>query len=123
MTAWALLLTPSVIAKVDFRSGMKDLTRQILSSKVSSKSERNYMFTFGSDPEFMLVDEKGNLRSAIKVVEGSPESRIKIKGHEFYYDNVLAECAVRPERGKKKVLESFKECLETYAELVRPYRL
>lgn len=84
--------------------------------------ERNFMFTVGSDPEFMLVDGN-NLKSAIEKIKRNAEDRIKIKGHEFYYDNVLGECAVKPASGKEKVIASFKECLEIYAELVSPLKL
>jgi hypothetical protein len=78
--------------------------------------------SFGSDPELMLVGKDG-IQSAIGVVQGSIENRIRIKGHEFYYDNVLAECAVKPGTSKKEVLNNFRECLQIYAEMVKPFKL
>lgn len=80
------------------------------------------MISFGSDPEFMLVKD-GQYKSAIDVVHGDPENRICLQGHQFYFDNVMAECAIKPARSKKKVLENFQECFQIYADMVRPYQL
>lgn len=80
------------------------------------------MITFGSDPEFMLRDGDTH-RSAIGIVQGSPDNRIVIKGHEFYYDNVLAECGVKPGKNKKQVLKNIRECLKLYSEMVAPFKL
>jgi hypothetical protein len=79
--------------------------------------------SFGTDPEFLLLDQQGNPKSAIGIVKGDPENRIKKKGHEFYYDNVLAECAVKPAFSKEKILNNIRECLTIYAKMVRPYEL
>ena len=78
--------------------------------------------TFGTDPEFMLM-QKGKHHSAIGIVQGSIENRISIKGHEFYYDNVLAECAVKPGKNKKQTLKNIKECLGIYSDMVSPFEL
>jgi hypothetical protein len=78
--------------------------------------------TFGSDPELLLVKD-GKPKSAIGVIQGSPDNRIKVKGHEFYYDNVLAECAIKPSSSKKETLDNFRECLKIYADMVKPYKL
>jgi len=80
------------------------------------------MISFGSDPEFMLTRD-GHYRSAIDVVHGDPENRICIQGHQFYFDNVMAECAIKPARSKKKALEHFRECFQLYADMVRPHQL
>lgn len=80
------------------------------------------MKTFGSDPELLLT-KNGKPYSAIGVVQGDPENRITVRGHQFYYDNVLAECAVKPGKTKKEVLDNFRECLQIYADMVRPLRL
>ena len=79
-------------------------------------------FTFGSDPEFML-EKDGNLYSSINIVKGSKDARISKNGHEFYYDNVMAECGIKPGKTKKEVLANFKEALQIYAGLVKPYKL
>jgi hypothetical protein len=78
--------------------------------------------TFGSDPELLVV-KQGVPKSAIGVVQGSIENRISIKGHQFYYDNVLAECAIKPGKNKKEVLKHFKEALQIYADMVKPFEL
>ena len=80
------------------------------------------MISFGSDPEFMLVRD-GQYKSAIGIVQGDPENRVCLQGHQFYFDNVMAECAIKPARSKKKLLENIRECLQLYAKMVQPYRL
>lgn len=80
------------------------------------------MKTFGSDPEFM-VEKDGEIKSAIGVVSGSKKNRITLKGHDFFYDNVMAECAIKPGKNKKQVLKHFKECFSLYAEMVAPFKL
>lgn len=79
--------------------------------------------TFGSDPELLIVDDNNDPKSAIDIIHGSPDDRVTILGHQFYYDNVLAECAVKPGSSKKEVLNNFKECLGIYADIVKPYKL
>ncbi len=78
--------------------------------------------TFGSDPEFFVVKD-GVPVSAIGIVKGDIEHRIKMDGHEFYYDNVLAECAIKPGATKEEVLQNFEECISIYLDLVRPCTL
>lgn len=80
------------------------------------------MKSFGTDPEFMLLKD-GKYHSAIGVVNGSITDRIKISGHEFYYDNVLAECAVQPGHSKKEFIENLRECLQIYSKMVEPFQL
>lgn len=80
------------------------------------------MRTFGSDPEFML--SKGNkIHSAIGIIQGSIDNRVKLSGHEFYYDNVLAECAIKPAASKQETLHNFRECFQMFAEMANPYKL
>jgi hypothetical protein len=80
------------------------------------------MISFGADPEFMLTKD-GKYYSAISIVKGTSSKRIKLKEHEFYYDNVMAECAVRPGRSKSEVVSNFRECLRLYAKMVHPFQL
>ena len=80
------------------------------------------MLTFGSDPEFMLTKEC-QYYSAIGIIQGTTEKRIKQDGHEFYWDNVMAECAVRPGKSIADAVESIRECMRIYADMVRPYQL
>lgn len=80
-------------------------------------------FSFGSDPELMLIDKNGKYKSAIGIVQGNKDNRIKINGHEFYYDNVLAECAIKPSFSKEEAVSNFKECLKIYSDMVDPFKL
>lgn len=79
-------------------------------------------FSYGSDPEFMLMKD-GEYVSAIDVINGSVEEPIEDNGHSFYWDNVLAECAVKPSFDKLEALNNFQDCLKRYAKIVSPYSL
>ena len=81
------------------------------------------MISFGSDPEFMLIDKRGKYKSAIGIVPGSRDEKHKIGKHDFYFDNVLAECAINPGYSKEEVIENFRNCFQLYAKLVSPYKL
>ncbi len=78
-------------------------------------------FTFGSDPEFMLMDKNG-YKSAIKVLPPSSKKH-KVNGNAFYYDNVLAECNIKPAESKEELIKNVNQCLKTFAEIVAPYKL
>lgn len=80
------------------------------------------MRTIGTDPEFMLIKD-GKIHSAIGIVHGRTDNRIEISGHQFYYDNVLAECAVKPAESKEEFLSNLRECLQIYSEMVSPFEL
>lgn len=80
------------------------------------------MNTFGSDPEFILVHE-ANTVSAIGKIKGTIADKIEKGGHYFYSDNVLAECAIKPGKSKAEVLNNFRECLQIYSQLIKPYHL
>jgi len=75
--------------------------------------------SFGTDPEFFLSTE-GYYKSAIDVVPGSIGERYKLGDHQFYWDNVLAECAIKPGRSKEEVVENIRDCLKIYANIVKP---
>lgn len=80
--------------------------------------------TFGSDPEFFLADQDGNLRSAIGIIKGTKENRLDIGGgHRIYYDNVLAECEISPAVSAADAVKKFQDCFQKYANAVKPYRL
>lgn len=80
-----------------------------------------FAFTWGSDPEFMLV-HKGQYKSAIGVLPPK-EKAIEEDGYKFYYDNVLAEAQMVPARTKQEAVENVRRCLTTLADLVAPYQL
>lgn len=78
-------------------------------------------FTFGCDPEFML-EMDGQLRSAIALLPRKDKAA-KRPGGEVYYDNVLAELAVRPGRSKEEVLENIEDSLKSLVRMVRPAKV
>lgn len=81
-------------------------------------------FTFGSDPEFMIVDKNGKHRSAIGVVPGTKEDRVSLgKGHYAFYDNVLAEVNIKPGSTKEEVFDNFGDCFKRLANLVGDLRI
>jgi len=80
-------------------------------------------FTFGSDPEFILVDRENRLRSAIGVVKGSKERKVRRGSMCFFYDNVLAECTVDPAETAEDAVESIRKSLREYSKIVAPNRL
>lgn len=80
------------------------------------------MITFGSDPEFMITNKQGILKSAIGIVNGTKENRFDLgKGHKAYYDNVLAECQIAPSQSAEEAIENFGECFKRYAKHIAPY--
>ena len=80
------------------------------------------MFTFGADPELMLMDGT-KLKSSIGVVRGDKENRYRASIGEFYYDNVLAEFAVKPSASREEAIENIRLCLKEYSQHVYPYKL
>ncbi len=79
--------------------------------------------SFGSDPELLLIDNNEQPFSAIDVIKGDSANRITILNHQFYYDNVLAECAIKPSYSKQETIENFRECFKIYTDLVKPLKL
>lgn len=81
-------------------------------------------FTFGLDPEFILVSPSGKPVSAIGIVPKRAEDK---NGNplpqEFYYDNVLAECSIDPGETKEEVIANIEGSLKRYAKLVAPCTL
>ena len=75
-------------------------------------------FTWGTDPEFMIVHHD-ELRSAIDILPDK-EHALKKSGSEFYFDNVLAEIAVKPAETKDAALNNIKKSLQELARLVNP---
>lgn len=84
----------------------------------------NGKITFGTDPEFMIVDQQGKLRSAIGIVPGKKQERFDLGGgHRCYYDNVLAECEISPANSAMKAVANIQDCLQRFANLIYPHRL
>jgi Phage phiEco32-like COOH.NH2 ligase-type 2 len=78
--------------------------------------------TFGSDPEF-FVTYNNDLVSAIPVVARDKNNPWKINGHNYYYDNVLAEVAIRPANSGEEAVINFREALRGYRDLITPHKL
>jgi len=78
----------------------------------------------GSDPEFMLCDGAGRLKSAIGVVNGTKEEKIDLgNGNKLFYDNVLAEVNIQPGNSEAALVDNIQSCLKRLAKAVYPYRL
>lgn len=82
---------------------------------------QNIKFTFGSDPEFMILDNK-DVISAIGVLKHK-DKKFKVKNNYFYHDNVLAECTVKPSKTEKECIENFRESIKELNNLVKPYKI
>ena len=74
--------------------------------------------SFGSDPEFIILDSNGSPKSAIGILgkKGKDSSGL-------FYDNVLAECEVEPSDSRDGAVESVGKSLKALADAVRPLRL
>lgn len=75
-------------------------------------------FTFGTDPELMIIQD-GEFKSAIGILPKKEESIIK-NGNEYYFDNVLAEIAVKPATNKDLALSNIKQSLRDLASIINP---
>lgn len=81
-------------------------------------------FSIGSDGELMVYNEKNQLCSAIGVVHGNKEEKLDLgNGHFAFYDNVLAECNLKPAYNKKEFLNNIRDCYQRYANAIHPYKL
>lgn len=77
-------------------------------------------FTFGSDPEFM-IGKNDEIVSAISLLPRK-ESSLNRSGSKFYYDNVLAEVAIKPASTKQQAVEHTRQALVQLSKLVKPYK-
>ena len=78
-------------------------------------------FTFGSDPEFMLTSREYCLKSAIGILPKRINAKC-LKGNYFYYDNVLAEIAIKPSSNKEETILNTKIALEKLAQMIKPIK-
>lgn len=80
--------------------------------------------SFGSDPELMIVNEKGEYVSAISVVPGCKKNKVDLgNGNYAFYDNVLAEMNIKPSFSRNEVCENFRDCFHRLAKLIGNLRL
>jgi hypothetical protein len=75
-------------------------------------------FKFGSDPEFFL-SRNDQTKSAIGILPSKKNCWDK-NGNKFYFDNVLAEIAIKPGYDLNEVLKNTHEALKELASLVFP---
>ena len=75
-------------------------------------------FTFGTDPEFMIA-RWDDLISAISILP-KKEKPLSRKGSRFYYDNVLAEIAVKPAETKDQAIENIRLALQELSKIIKP---
>lgn len=80
--------------------------------------------SLGSDPEFFLVNEKGEFVSAIDVVKANKDNKVDLgNGCKLFYDNVLAEVNVVPGADPDTLVNNVHSCFQALTKAVRPYRI
>lgn len=77
------------------------------------------MFTFGSDPEFMIINSQNKLKTAIPLLPNKNVPLI-VEGSKFYYDNVLAEIAINPADSYYDVIYNTKRAFENLNSIIHP---
>lgn len=76
--------------------------------------------SFGSDPEFLIVDRDMHPQSAIKVFPGhGKEAKIPIGDQAIFYDNVLLEFNLKPARNLLEFSANFRECLSGTSKILK----
>lgn len=78
-------------------------------------------FSIGSDQEHVVRSANGDLKSAIGIVKGTKEEKLDLgDGVSAFYDNVMAECNIKPANSKKEFIENIRDCTQKYAKLIHP---
>lgn len=81
------------------------------------------MFSFGSDPEFMLIDKNNRFVSAINVIGNSKTNKLDIgNGHSLFYDNVLLEMNITPGWDIDEVIELFRDAFCRANGVIYPHK-
>lgn len=80
-------------------------------------------FIAGADPELMLVDDQGNLASAIGVVPGTKEKPHAVTCGAVQHDNVMAEFNVNPSGTSDEFVHNMREVLRELADMISPLQL
>lgn len=76
-------------------------------------------FSFGSDPE-MFISNSGDMKSAISLLPKKENAEEDENGNSFYYDNVLAEMAIKPADSLDEGLTNTRNALISLASLINP---
>lgn len=79
------------------------------------------IFSFGSDPEF-IIQKDDDVKSAIGILP-SKENALEKNGSKIYYDNVLAELAVKPSFTKQEAIDNTYKGLRFLADAIYPHKL
>ena len=80
-------------------------------------------FSFGSDPEFIIIDKSGRVKSAIGIVPGNKKKKLKVEDNLFFYDNVLAECTVSPSFSREEAIENIRKSLCAYSKILGDFKM
>jgi Phage phiEco32-like COOH.NH2 ligase-type 2 len=80
-------------------------------------------WTIGSDPEFVLVDSNGYVRSAIDRVPSKESPLVFSNGGSLFADNVLVELNIPPADTMLKFIASIRTTLSEAVATVSPERL
>ena len=75
-------------------------------------------FTIGADPEFMIV-EREELKNAIGLLP-SKDKPLSKNGSKFYFDNVLAEVALKPAKNRDEFLSNIQTALKNLSDFLKP---
>lgn len=80
--------------------------------------------TIGTDPEFMLLDNKGNLRSAINILNCGKDERIDLGNDvKVFFDNVLIEMNIKPADSPEMLVDSLRDAFRRVTSHVSPIRI
>jgi hypothetical protein len=80
-------------------------------------------FVAGADPELMLVSPKGELTSAIPLIDGTKQNPQAVAGGAVQRDNVMAEFNVNPSGSLAEFNDNIRQVLTELARMVSPNRL
>lgn len=80
--------------------------------------------SFGTDPEFVIYDEKGNLRSAIPIIVGGKKNKVAVgnNGALAFYDNVNLELNIPPGRSAEDIVGNLSDTFHRLAKKLSPRR-
>lgn len=88
---------------------------------MSAKTPR---LSVGTDPELMLFDRDGQLRSAIPIVNAPKDNKVDLgNGHKMFYDNVLVEFNVKQSYSEAELIENLRDCFSRATRHLRNYVL
>lgn len=76
-------------------------------------------FTIGCDPELMLADDKGSLKSAIPIINGTKHNPIALDGGGMLsHDNVAIEYGTKPASNEEEFVENNRDVLKKAASML-----